>query len=88
MGFVPVVITALGLYKPWGKTYYLRRKMQRDRRETPRETPSSIGPMPADSDNETNRDSLPLGLKIFLAVISLIVLLAVLHHGGHGGHSH
>jgi hypothetical protein len=38
----------------------------------------------ADSDNETDRDSLPLGLKIFLAVISVLVVLAVLHHGGYG----
>ena len=79
-----LVITTLGVYKPWGKTYYWRHKMQRDRREALGGTPSPIAPMLADSDNETNRDSLPLGLKIFLAVISVIVVLAVLHHGGHG----
>jgi hypothetical protein len=78
-----LVITTLGVYKPWGKTYYWRRKMQRDRREGPGGTPSPIA-MLADSDNETDRDSLPLGLKIFLAVISVLVVLAVLHHGGYG----
>lgn len=50
--------------------------------ETPGETPPSASPptLP-DSDNETTAGGLPLGLKVFLAVIGAIVMgVAMLHH--------
>jgi hypothetical protein len=69
-----LVVTTLGVYKPWGLTRYGRRKQQ-ERRKVQQEP-----------DNET-----PLGVKIFYAVIGMLVLvLVVLHLTGHGfgGHGH
>lgn len=71
---VLAVITTLGIYKPWGRTRYGRRK-ELDEQSTERETTAG---------------GLPLGLKIFLAVIGLIVVaFVVLHLSGRGlgGHS-
>jgi hypothetical protein len=69
-----LVVTTLGVYKPWGLTRYGRRKQQ-ERRKVQHET-----------ENET-----PLGVKIFYAVIGVLVLVVVvLHLTGHGfeGHGH
>ena len=67
-----LVVTTLGVYKPWGLTRYGRRK-QLERRK--------VQPQP---DNET-----PLGVKIFVAVIGVLVLVfVVLHLTGHGFESH
>jgi hypothetical protein len=69
-----LVVTTLGVYKPWGLTPYGRRKQQ-ERRKVQQQP-----------DSET-----PLGVKIFLAVIGLLVLMFVaLHLTGHGfqGHGH
>ena len=68
-----VEVTTLGVYKPWGLTRYGRRKQQ-ERRKVQQQQP----------DNET-----PLGIKIFLAVIGVLVLVfIVLHLTGHGFGSH
>src|SRR5712692_9098379 len=67
-----LVVTTLGVYKPWGLTRYGRRKLQ-ERRKVQQEP-----------DNET-----PLGVKIFYAVIGMLVLVfVVLHLTGHGFGSH
>ncbi len=67
-----VVTTTLSVYKPWGPTRYGQRKQQeQERREGLRQ-----------SDNAT-----PFGLKIFLALIGvLLAVFAFLHLTGHGLH--
>ena len=65
--------TTLGVYKPWGLTRYGRRKQQ-ERRKKVEQQP----------DNKT-----PLGVKIFYAVIGVLLLVVVvLHLSGHGFGSH
>ena len=69
-----LVVTTLGVYKPWGLTRYGQRKQQ-ERRKVQQQP-----------DSET-----PLGVKIFFAVIGLLVIVfVVLHLTGHGfeGHGH
>ena len=69
-----LVVTTLGVYKPWGLTRYGQRKQQ-ERRKVQQQP-----------DYET-----PLGVKIFVAVIGVLVLVfVVLHLTGHGfgGHGH
>ena len=67
-----LVVTTLGVYKPWGLTRYGRRKQQERRN------------LQQQPDNET-----PLGVKIFFAVIGVLVLVFVmLHLTGHGFESH
>jgi len=67
-----LVVTTLGVYKPWGLTRYGRGKRQEQRK---------VQPQP---NNET-----PLGVKIFYAVIGVLVLVVVaLHLTGHGFGSH
>jgi hypothetical protein len=63
-------ITILAVYKPWGRTRYGRRQQEQEQGT----------PIP-----ETTAQGLPLGLKIFLAVIGLIVVgFVVLHLAGGG----
>jgi len=67
-----VVVTTLGVYKPWGLTRYGRRKQQ-ERRKVQQQP-----------DNKT-----PLGVKIFFAVVGVLILVfVVLHLTGHGFESH
>ena len=69
-----LVVTTLGVYKPWGLTRYGQRKQQERRK---------VAQQP---DFQT-----PLGVKIFFAVIGVLVLgFVVLHLTGHGfgGHGH
>jgi len=67
-----LVITTLGVYKPWGLTRYGRRKQQERRK---------VQQQPA--------NEIPLGVKIFFAVIGVFVLaFVVLHLTGHGFESH
>jgi len=86
---VLLVITILGVYKPWGRTRYGRRKQQQERRETAGGTPMSASPLLHDPDNETTRAGLPFGLKILLAVVGVIAAVFVVLHligGGLGSH--
>ena len=72
---VLIVITMLGVYKPWGKTHYGRRKQQQQRETL----------------EGTTTERLPLGLKIFLAVIGVIVIVFIMLHltgRGLGSHGH
>jgi len=67
-----LVVTTLGVYKPWGLTRHGRRKQQERHR------------VQQQPDGGT-----PLGVKIFLAVICVLVLVfVVLHLTGHGFESH
>jgi len=67
-----LVVTTLGVYKPWGLTRYGRSKQQ-ERRKVQQQP-----------DDET-----PLGVKIFFAVIGvLVIVFVVLHLTGHGFESH
>lgn len=67
-----LVVTTLGVYKPWGLTRYGQRKQQRSKVQRPQ------------PDNKT-----PLGVKIFFAVIGVLVLVFVLFHlTGHGFEDH
>ena len=69
---VLLVITTLGVYKPWGRTGYGRRKQREERGEAP-------GPRPATG------EALPLGLKLFLAGLGLLLTaFAVVHLAGGG----
>src|SRR5579859_163167 len=71
-----LVVTTLGVYKPWGLTRYGQRKQQKRRTVQQQQQP----------DYET-----PLGVKIFFAVIGVLALaFVVLHLTGHGfaGHGH
>jgi hypothetical protein len=77
---VLLVITALGVYKPWGRTRYGRRREEQERRRG-EATPES----------EPNGEGLPRGLKVFLAVIAMLAAAFVVLHlagGGLGGHGH
>ena len=67
-----LVVTTLGVYKPWGLTRYGQRQQQ-ERRKVQQQP-----------DKET-----PLGVKIFFAVIGVLVLVfVVLHLTGLGFESH
>ncbi len=88
---VLLVATALAVYKPWGLTRYGRRRQQGRRKVSqPLRSPQTVMPM-SDPDNETAGDGLSLGLKIFLAIIGVIVAAFVVLHlagGGLGSHGH
>jgi hypothetical protein len=88
---VLLVTTTLSVYKPWGRTRYGQRKRQQERRETAGGTLMSNPPMIANSDQQTTGKNLPLGLKLFLAVVGVIVAIFVVLHltgGGLGSHGH
>jgi hypothetical protein len=70
-----LVVTTLGVYKPWGLTRYGQRKQQQ-RSKVQRQQPDS---------------KTPLGVKVFFTVVGALVLVFVLLHlTGHGfeGHGH
>jgi len=101
---VLLVITALSVYKPWGQTFYGRRESTSSLRppplsiaerhqspQVPRETTGTIPPAGPDPDNKTVTASRPSGLKIFLAVVGVVVCAFILLHlsgGAHGSHGH
>jgi hypothetical protein len=68
-----LVVTTLGVYKPWGLTRYGLRKQQQ-RGKVQRQQPDS---------------KTPLAVKIFFAVVGVLVLVFVLLHlTGHGFENH
>ena len=68
-----LVVTTLGVYKPWGLTRYGLCKQQ-ERGKLQRQQPDS---------------KTPLGVKIFFAVVGVLVLVFVLLHlTGHGFENH
>jgi hypothetical protein len=101
---VLLVITALSVFKPWGRTRYGRRKHQ-ERRESATlmsrspvaipndrhttKTPGETAPPSLSAPRSETTDGIPTGLKISLAVIGLIVVgFVVLHLAGGGLGSH
>lgn len=81
-----IAITTLSVYKPWGRTPYGERK-QHKVRQLLKEVPNASAPHTLPDRDRTVGKSLPLGLKIFIAVTSLIVLMfGVMHRRGHSFH--
>jgi len=81
---VLLVITILGVYKPWGRTRYGRRMQQEKAADGTLTRHAGRG-----ADNEPSGDRLSPGLKVFLAVAGVIVVLFVVLHlagGGLGSH--
>lgn len=79
---VLLAITTLATYKPWGRTSYGRRKQRQsaESRQQLGTSPTSTAPARPDPDS-----AIPLGLKIFLAVIgAMVVAFIVLHLAGGG----
>jgi hypothetical protein len=83
---VLLVNTTLSVYKPWGRTPYGRRKQQQEQELLG--TRMSTASMLPEPDNETTAAGLPLGVKIFLAVIGAIVVGFVVLHLAGGGFRH
>ncbi len=81
-----LVITAIGVYKPWGRTHYGQRKR---RSETPGTTPATAArTVPNARPGWTG--GIPLGLKICLAILGAIMAAFLLLHlagGGLGNHA-
>ncbi|HEV8579514.1 MAG TPA: hypothetical protein VGX68_10580 [Thermoanaerobaculia bacterium] len=75
-----LVATTLAVFKPRGMTPYGKRKQQEWRETLGGSTPD---------DNRTIGGGLPLGLKLFLAVLGVIVVVIIVVHlagGGFGSH--
>jgi hypothetical protein len=87
---VLLATTTLSVYKPWGRTRYGRRKQQ-ERRGTLGGMVRPSLPTLSDPDNEPTGGGRPIQLKIFLAVVGMLVAVFVLLHlssGGLGSHGH
>lgn len=87
---VLLAITALAVYKPWGRTRYGRRKQQQEMcavlAKTQVPTPVVIG-----TPETKPGDGLALSLKVFLLIAAIIALIFIVSHlagGGLGRHSH
>jgi len=82
-----LAITTLSVYKPWGRTSYGRRQ-QYELRQAPAEMPvSSASFALPDPDNGATDNSIPFGVKVFLGVTGVLVLMfGILHHGGQASH--
>lgn len=85
---VLLMITALSVYKPWGRTAYGRQQLEELRSGS--ETLSAAAELSlSPSAIQGQASGLPLGLKIFLAVMGLFLLAFILQHLGGGGlHQH
>jgi hypothetical protein len=86
---VLLVNTTLSVYKPWGRTRYGRRKQQQEQTlgGAPISTPAAL----SYTENKAAAPGLPLGFKIFLAVVGVIAAVFVVVHltgGGLGSHGH
>ena len=82
-----IVITALSVYKPWGRTPYGKRKQQ-ELLQGPAGVPvASAAVSLAGPASGTRSTGVPLGLKVFIAVTGVLVLMfGFLHHTGHSLH--
>jgi len=88
---VLIAITLLSVFKPWGKTRYGLRKDARERHASSRETALTESPATADLGNDVAGAGLPLGIKILLALLGVILASVVVLHlarGGLGHHGH
>lgn len=83
---VLIGITALSVFKPWGRTPYGQRQLQEER------GPRPAGAPPAPLRNPGNHEiggGLPRGLKLLLAAVGLFVaVIIILHLSGRGFMSH
>ena len=79
-------ITALSVFKPWGRTPYGQRQLQEDRGPRPVKAPrASLRNL----DNREIGGGLPRGLKLLLAAVGLFVaIIIILHLFGRGFMSH
>ena len=66
---VLLVVTALGIFKPWGKTSFGRKSLH----------------IPDADGTKAISEVLPFGLKLFLAAIGLLAAVFVLVHLSGGG---
>ena len=69
-----LVTTTLSVYKPWGRTRYGQNAIEREAL--------------AGAGSAAPREPLPVGLKIFLAIIGIIVVTIVSVHLAGGGMGH
>ena len=86
--FVLLGITALSVFKPWGKTPYGRRMVQEENSQSPNGMPTPALHRPG---KPTISRRLPLGLKILLAAVAIFIVAIIgLHLSGRGfgGHAH
>jgi hypothetical protein len=81
---VLLVTTTLSVYKPWGLTQYGRKIQQQ--RSAQVNSAAALRHAVLSGAGEATVHRLPLGLKIFLAVTVLVVLIIALfgHGDGHG----
>lgn len=80
---VLLVITVLAVYKPWGRTRYGQRK----EREASTKIATSGLPIATNAGQEPNQ-RLPLSLKIFLAILGVLVTSFIVLHLAGGGMKH
>ena len=85
---VLIVVTTLSVFKPWGLTRYGRSKLVKGGANFSEIHPPSYSPnSPSGPDGKKTADGLPLGFKVFLALVTLLALVFVaLHLTGHGLH--
>ena len=81
---VLLVATALGVYKPWGRTAYGRRKLQEERRQGVGATSGDAAPPVVESQAD-RIETAPLGVKIFFAILGVIALVFIVVHLAGGG---
>jgi len=85
------VITALGVYKPWGRTPYGRRKERQDRCQAQGEMPVATPALLHAPSVDMTGGPLSPRFKIFLVILGVIVTAFVVLHlvrGGFGSHAH
>ena len=81
---VLLVVTVLGVYKPWGRTAYGRRMLELAR-GGPEGTRATAAAGRHRSVTEMGGPSTPIGVKILIAVIALLVIVFVALHLAGGG---
>ncbi len=85
---VLLVITAISIYKPWGRTRYGQRKLEEERHRSTGAMPapaSRANPVPS---RQVGADGLSSGLRVFLGALALIVVILLLLQLGGGGAGH
>lgn len=78
------VVTVLGVYKPWGRTPYGRRKLEEERCASTSGRPARARAV-WDGSDVAVAAGVPNGLRIFLALVALMVAAFVAIHLAGGG---
>jgi hypothetical protein len=82
---VLLVINALGVYKPWGRTVYGRQKLEEER-AAPSVAGRAISPLARGAPGPSSAlPGVPGGLRLFLAVLALLVAAFIAIHLAGGG---